>query len=209
MQQGYRSATKRLNDLLESSQQKSYFVAAITVVFIVIMSVVGIVPAYSAFSFQSEENAKRNELILKLTNKLRISQSLTNEFQSKTDIIDYFLEILPENYTQETVVKTIEDISKKNNSFILNMNFNKSPSQEFVKMGMDGNMRAQQVNISIAGSQSALQNVVKDIEESRRVLNIIGFTLDRKADDATNLEQGDHVLSLSIEYYYYSTLASQ
>jgi len=210
MPQRYRNVNKRLNDLLATSQNKSYFVGAITVVFIVIMAMVGILPAYSAFTFQNEENGKRDLVITKLSNKLGISQGLSKEYDSKKDVVSYFEEIFPKQPSQNSIIDLVNSISVSNSSFLSKISFNKNPSVAFTQLGYEEQIKSQQVNISVEGSQSALQNIINDIEESRRILNILTFTLDRKSqeeiDSNGGVTHGEYVLNVQIEYYYYNTL---
>lgn len=212
MPPGYRNVNKRLNDLLSTSQSKSYFVGAVTVVFIVIMAMVGILPAYSAFTFQNEENAKRDEVIAKLTTKLQISQTLSKEYDSKIDVVNYFKEIFPDNPDQNGIITLLNDIALSNSSFLSKLSFNKNPSVLFAQSGYEEQIKSQQVSITVEGSQSALQNIVNDIESSGRMLNILNFTLDRKTaeDIATQdgISHGEYVLNVQMEYYYYTNLTS-
>ena len=211
MPQRSSNINKRLNDLLATSQNKSYFVGAITVVFIVIMAMVGILPAYSAFTFQNEENAKRDLVIEKLTTKLRISQGLSKEYDSKISIVNYFKEIFPNTPNQDGIITLLNDIATSNSSYLSKLSFNKNPSVAFTQAGYEEQIKSQQVSITVDGSQSALQNIINDIENSRRMLNILSFTLDRKTQEDLAVEavfRGEYVLNVQMEYYYFVTAES-
>jgi len=211
MPQRSSNINKRLNDLLATSQNKSYFVGAITVVFIVIMAMVGILPAYSAFTFQNEENAKRDLVIEKLTTKLRISQGLSKEYDSKISIVNYFKEIFPNTPNQDGIITLLNDIATSNSSNLSKLSFNKNPSVAFTQAGYEEQIKSQQVSITVDGSQSALQNIINDIENSRRMLNILSFTLDRKTQEDLAVEavfRGEYVLNVQMEYYHFVTAES-
>lgn len=209
MPQRYRNTT-RLNELLSTSQNKSYFVGAVTVIFIVVMSMVGIVPAYSAFTFQHEENGKRDVLIEKLTKKLTISQALSREYDEKEAVVEYFAESFPDNADQEGIITLLNDIVNVNNSYIVKMTFNKNPTPSFTQLAYEEQIKSQQVSVTAEGSQSALLSIVKDVENSRRILNIAAVTLDRKPQDVINAgtPNGEYVLNLQMEYYFYTNTES-
>lgn len=201
------STTRRLNELLSTSQNKSYFVGAVTVVFIVIMTMVGILPAYSAFTFQNEENAKRDILIEKLQKKLQISQELSTEYENKSALVSYFNEVFPETAKQQDIIKLLNDIVTNNSSFLNRISFSKSPSTGFAQLGYDSQVKAQITNITVEGSQSSVLNIVSDIENSRRILNIVSVTIDRKPQDVIDsgsVTNGEYVLNAQIEYYYFA-----
>ncbi|MBE2280412.1 MAG: hypothetical protein IAE91_08480 [Ignavibacteriaceae bacterium] len=204
----YRNVNKRLNEVLSTSQNKSYFVGAVTVVFIVIMAMVGIIPAYSAFTFQNEENGKRDIVIEKLSNKLRISQALSKEYDQKTGLVNYFDYTFPDSAEQEEIVTLLNDIVTTNNSFLQKITFSKNPTPNFVQSGYEAEIKSQQVNITSEGSQSSLLNIVRDIESSRRIFNISTLTLDRKPQDIIDqggAVNGEYTLNLQLEYYFYTS----
>lgn len=207
----YRSASKKLNDLLSTSQNKSYFVGAITVLFIVLMTMVVILPAYSAFTFQSEENGKRNQLIEKLTKKLDISKKLTQEYDAKTKMVNYFKEVMPESAMQDTIMDLMNKTIESNSATLISITFNKNPTPVFTQSGFDTTYKAQQISLTIKGSQSSLLNIVRDVEDSRRIFNIIDLTLDRVVQEDANFTEtvndGEYTLNLHIEYYFFTTQA--
>jgi len=207
MPQRYRNPNKRLNELLSTAQNKSYFVGAVTVVFIVVMSIVGIIPAYSSFTFQNEENTKRDQLIAKLTTKLTTSQALSKQYDSKQDLVAYFKITFPDLPNQQSIITLLDDITQTNNSHLQKITFNKNPAPVFVQQNYEEQIKSQQVNITADGSQSSLLSIVRDIENSRRTLNIISLSIDRKSQDA--LDQGaglygDYTLNAQMEYYFYT-----
>lgn len=207
MPQRYSSVNKRLNDLLSTSQNKSYFVGAITVVFIVIMAMVGIIPAYSAFTFQNEENGKRDLVIEKLNKKLTISQGLSKEYDAKIDVVNYFKQTFPDNPDQKGIITLLNNIATTNNSFVKKISFNKNSSTTFVQLSYDEQIKSQQVSLTVEGSKSALLNIVKDIESSRRILNIANLAFDKinqNAIDQNTVYHGDYTLTLQLDYYFYS-----
>lgn len=212
MQKRTRSTTQRLNELLSTSQNKSYFVAAVTVLFTVIMALVGIIPAYSAFSFQNEENERRDILIEKLEKKLKTSQSLSTEYNNKGDLVEYFSEVFPSEPNQANIVDVVEEIAVSNSSRLLRLTFNKNPSPSFTQKSFEQQIQSQQVNATIEGSQIALLNVIKDVENSRRNLNINSMSLSRKnVEELTQEDVGfEYTITLQMEYYYFdNTLTTE
>jgi hypothetical protein len=203
-------STRRLNELLATSQNKSYFVGAVTVIFIVIMTMVGILPAYSAFTFQYEENNKRDQLIEKLSNKLKVSQTLSKEYDSKIAIVNYFAESFPDNPDQEGIVDLIKEMVAANKSYLEKITFNKNPTTTFIQSALEPEIQAQQVGITVHGTQSDLLTIISELESSRRILNIFSVTLDRKPQeviDTGNATNGEFLLNVQMEYYFYKKLA--
>ncbi len=207
MPQQYKNATKKLNEILSTSQNKSYFVGAVTVVFIVIMAMVGIIPAYSAFTFQNEENGKRDVLIEKLRKKLKTSQTLSEEYTNKSSLVDYFNKSFPASAEQQDIIDTINAIISNNGAQLNRITFNNTPSPGFAQNEYDNQVGAQTVSITVEGSQGGLLSVVSDLENNRRILNILTLTMDRKAQeiiDAGEAFNKEYVLNVNMEYYFFS-----
>lgn len=205
----YRSVNARLNELLSTSKNKSYFVAAVTVGFIVIMVMLGILPAYSAFTFQTEENTKRDELISKLDNKLTISKSLSTESNDKSNLVDYFNQVFPNDRAQSNIFDIVSAKIDTYNLTLDTINFTKAqsgfilPSQ--TDQVLDPQVAIDTVNFTVEGSQQALLDFVGSIETSRRIMNITSLTISKKSADeiAQSPTKGDFRLILQIKYFYY------
>ena len=78
-----KDASTKLNEYLKTSEHRSYFLIFVTLLFVIVMVVLGILPAYSAFTAQGQENAKRQVAIDKLSSKLNTLKQLTEEAQRR------------------------------------------------------------------------------------------------------------------------------
>src|SRR5260221_5060878 len=180
---------KALNDLLSTSQRKSYFVGFVTVLFILVMVLAGILPAYSAFTFQNEENNKRDEAIDKLTSKLETTKGLTKEMEDKQPLIDYFNEVFPSVASQDSIVSLVNTLVNSNNVYFVRLSFKESDANALAVLNFDPNVGAQDASVVLEGSRDNLLNFVKDLEQSRRILNLNGLSVDRKSDEQLKQEE--------------------
>ena len=203
----------KLNELLSTSQRKSYFVGFVTVLFILIMTLGGILPAYSAFTFQNEENSKRDQVIDALTAKLNTVKSLTKESQDKASEVEYFNEIFPSEPNQDEIYTLINTMVNANNLYFGRITFRKLDTIGLAPLLVDENVGGQEANLLLQGDRDNLLNFVKDMESNRRIMNIIGVSIDRKSDEQLEEEAsgdgggaGSYSLIMQFQFYYYQKL---
>lgn len=203
MANDYKYTTRRLNELLATTHNKTYFVGFVTVGFIIIMTLVGILPSYSAFTFQSEENARRATLVEKLTKKLEISKNLSNELNQKGNLIKFFDYAFPSQPNQDDIIDILDSLAVNNNVKLSRITFSDKPSQNFLTQNYEDSIKSQQVGIALKGSKTSLLNIIKDIESNRRIINILSLSLDKNIDIESVEASLEFTLNLQLEYYYY------
>lgn len=203
---------KRLNELLSTSKNKSYFVGAVTVLFIILMTMVGILPAYSAFTFQNEENDRRDEVIAKLQNKVDISKALTEEYQSKTDLVNYFNKVFPNIPQQSDIVQSLTDLADKHQVYLSKLTFVSVSPADLAKQQIDPSVKAQSVTLSLEGSRENILAYLSDIELSRRIFDATTISIDKKVidqssitDQSNSLSKGDFEATFQLLYFYYNS----
>lgn len=198
----------KLNDFLSTSQRKTYFIAFATLLFVIIITLGGILPAFSSLTFQSEENARRQDAITKLEKKLETAKKLTTEYSQEALLVDYFSKIFPNNIDQQYLISRINTMVTRNNSYLASINFSQEPSSNFLKTDLSLEVSGSIVSIFLEGNLSDLQNILNEIEDSRRVFNIVSIFFDKKdilKQQQESFQRGDSTMNLQVEVYYYKS----
>lgn len=200
---------QRLDSILTSGKKRSYFVAAITVFFILLMSLVGIIPALSSLGVQHEENAKRDIIIGKLQNKLRILKDFVRVQDEKEDLIEFLDVVFPEKFPEKDALAKMVNLEQKHNLNTKAYIFDEPQSgvQDQVNAYSSVNSRVLNLSFNSDGSLENIQNFIKDIESSRRIFDLKELVVSRKiGEDFVNAMEGrDYTINANLDYFYYST----
>lgn len=198
----------RLNELLNTSQKKTYFVAAVTVLFVLIMILVGILPSYTAFTVQAEQNAKRQEAIDKLEQKRTTIENLLKEEETKQVLVDRFDTSFPDVYDQIKVLQTLNAFVLENNVTLVNSTItNVTNTNDIVKKFQVGRqVQAQTVSLLVEGDRDNLTNFITDIEGDVNIFDVGSAIITRKV--GRELEISDpskqFKLTLLFTFFYYN-----
>lgn len=201
-------ATTKLNGYLQTAQHRSYFLIFATVVFVFIMVVFGVLPAYSAFTLQGEENVKRQESIDKLTKKLSDLKSLTAEYQEKEDLVEYFNYVFPAVQDQDIVLNEIMSMADETGVYLKDLNFkeNTELQRQFTSQGVniDPNIQSLTLSINIEGSQQTINEFLERMETKRRIYNTSNFNITRKVQQEIVVTTPDKYYNLTMTLGIYS-----
>lgn len=203
------SYQKKLNDLLSTGKKRSYAVAAITVFFILLMSLVGIIPALSSLGVQHEENAKRDVIIGKLNTKLTTLKDFVKQKTDKSSVISYLDVVFPIEYPEKDVVNKLKALEVENSVLIKNYIFgtSQSGSQDQISAIASRNAKVMNVSFVADGSLPNIQAFIKDLETSRRIFDVKEVVVTRKIGTELTESNGvmDFNLSGNLDFYYYDT----
>lgn len=211
----YTDVTTKLNTYLQTPQHRSYFIIFVTLIFIIVMVIFGILPAYTAFTIQGAENEKRQEAITRLDSKLTTLKKLTGESQNKADIIKYFETIFPALPDQETILNELITIGNETSVYLAGLGFkeNKELKNEFSRLDipLSSNVRSLTLEVTMEGSQQTLNNFINNIEEKRRIYNIKSLNIIRKSDQQLIRTSPDkyYTLVMSVNIYYFNDSQTQ
>ncbi len=194
----------RINQLLSNKRNKSYINTFATVLFILFMSLAGIIPAISSLGNQYEENSKRDNLISDLNEKLEGLKSLLGESEQKVDLITYFDKVFPETINQDNIVKLILSLSDESNVVIDSFSFeelsNADQAQANAKYGLD--VKVLNLILTGDGSQTEVLDFLNRVEDSALVLDIKDLTLSKLV--TSNSLDVRYSFDMSLYYFYYS-----
>ena len=198
---------ERINQLLANGQKKSYFTIGVTILFVVVMSIVGVVPALSSLGSQAEDNSKRDEIIKKLDTKLNNLKSLTLAKDSQSELIDYFNEIMPNEVDQKGYVNLVAELDQKNGLEVGSFVFDKE-SRDLVDRisGQYGErVKPMYLTVLIDGQKDQVLAFMKSVEESARIMDINDFSLIRVPtyDNSGVLTGTTYNLTLKLIIYNY------
>lgn len=202
-----RNVQAQLNELLATSKNKSYFVGAITVLFVILMVLLGILPSYTAFTTQGEVNVRRQDVIDKLEKKRTTLENLVRQETEKKNLFNKFNAIFPDEPVQVAVLNEIEALAVKEKNLLLNSSFTEARTNADVtrKFSTSKQVKAQTLTVLMEGDRQSLVNFVRDVEMNLRVLDIKNMVISRKV--GTELEEAapdrQYKLNIQLDYFYY------
>ncbi|MEO6728325.1 MAG: hypothetical protein ABIM99_00220 [Candidatus Dojkabacteria bacterium] len=198
----------RLNEILNSSQRKTYFVAAVTIVFVIIMLLVGVLPSYSAFTSQALQNENRQRAIDLLELKRTTIESLIKEEEAKKNLVEEFNTAFPTKVPEQINVLTIaEALATKNNVFLTNSTITDivNTTDIIKKFLVTPQVQAQTINQTLEGDRESLTNYLGDIESNVNLFDVTSTVLSRKVGKELELSPvgREFKLTLQFNYFYY------
>lgn len=198
----------KLNELLNTSQKKTYFVAAVTVLFVIVMLLVGILPSYSAFSSQALQNGLRQDAIDQLEAKRTTIENLVKEETSKANLVNEFNLAFPSVKPDQVNVLTVaENLGNLNNVFILNSSLTEilNTNDIIKKFQVTPQVKAQSVSMTLEGERESLTNFIASIESNVNLFDITSAVITRKVGKELDVSvQGrEFKLSIVFNYFYY------
>lgn len=203
------SITTKLNNYLSTSQHRSYFVIFCTLLFVLIMVVLGILPAYSAISLQGFENEKRASAIQGLEAKLSNLRNLTEDLQQNKELFDYFNFVFPNNLNQDQIINETIQLAKGSNLIISDMSFKDDSElkKRFSSQGVElpDNLKGISISLNLESSQQNFTTFLKLLEEKRRIFTVNNLNILRKPDSQIQNLTPDRYYSISMNFtsYYY------
>lgn len=198
----------KLNELLDTSQKKTYFVAAVTVLFVIVMLLVGVLPSYSAFTAQAANNALRQEAIDQLETKRTTIENLVKEEGAKEGILNEFDTAFPTaKPDQVDVVTSVDRLATENGVTLLSTTITDiiNTNDIIKKFLVTTQVKAQAIGAVLEGDRDSLANFVEDVEKNVGIYDITSVIIARKL--GKELEQSppgrEFRLTISFNYFYY------
>jgi Tfp pilus assembly protein PilO len=205
-----KSRTQRLNEILEDSQNKSYFVAAVTVIFAILFVVFAILPAFSSVINQNTENDQIREAIEDVEKKIETIQGMVNEQETKGAVLGFFDDIFPENNDpQEDIVADLFARAEDREIIVLSSTFSEQVNDTEVRVqwAIRENVRTGMIQMQLSGSKDQLFDFIQEIEDLGRIYAIDSMSIFADTDetllDIDTLGEQRYRLNASIMYFYW------
>ncbi len=202
------SRRKRLNELLETSKGKTYFVVFVTFLFLAAMILLGILPSYSAFARQAELNGLRGQYIIDLQSKLSILEGLVVEDQVKAAVKGTFNIIMPNDFNQVDYVFEVNQTALRYGMKLVDIQFEITTDfgNTIVALGNDANLRAISLNIQLEGDKGSVANFIEDMESSIRLYNINDVIMTKKnSDELSGDSSRPYKYTILAQTYFFTT----
>lgn len=196
-----------LEQYLQTSKNKTYFVAAVTFLFLLVILIGGIIPAFSSVLSQYEENKKRDDAIFQLETKLSTLKSLTLQESEKSATLEIFDNVFANELNQKDAVSEINQLSTLNNLTLKSVTFTEAgtrrqtPDSEF---GVTPNVQAQEVSFSIQGNKDNIMKFINALETSKRLYNVVSISFQVATNQQTGqpINNNEFVGSFKVEYFW-------
>lgn len=188
--------TKRITTLVATQQGKSYAVAAVTLLLMLVMIAFGIFPVVSALFAGIEQNSVKSELLEKMQTKRTILQKLIVEENSKHAVSLALESALPDSLDQVQVINNLNSLAQSTGSTINILNFGTLDTKRDLKIvfNLTSKLDGKSVSISVSGSRAGLERFLSGLEQLRRVVNVRAFTIAKI--DPNTLPPGSTQLNL-------------
>lgn len=207
MEKSQKSIQERVNKYLQTNEHKTYFIIGSTVIFILIMFVVGILPSINAVGTQLDSNGKRQEVISKLTKKYTVIQSMIKYEKDNSDLIELFTSALPNSVDQVDISIELSEIATKNGLSLETITFSdQKTNQDLSKRAkIDKQTFAQNISVTFDGPQNSASKFISDLESSIRIYNIRNILIARKGErELESATDGrTHRIILTMEVYFF------
>lgn len=204
------SKTSKLEEFLEEARNKTIFTVTITIIFAIILVVVGITPAFSSVAQQALENEARDEAIAKLEKKLTILKKATQKKTETEELYKLFNIVFPYEVKQEEILKLIRSKTLNREVLINSYSFsNDLPSKLFegeLEYSIDPRVKAQGLTLRGEGYFLDIVSFIEEMEKTGLILNVTNSLISRKS--ATEIQRSDNALrdysfSITMHYYYF------
>jgi hypothetical protein len=168
--------------------------------------IAGVLPAYSAIVFQIEQNKKRDEVSNVLKLKIDQFKSLIEQEEKEKTILNKFNEIFPAGVYQSALISDFEKFALQNNLSLNGVSFSKVQrevplSKQFkVRKNVDYSF----VSINVQGSRRGVLDMIKDLENSVRIYNVVDVDIARRRelDEEGRLVGSDFDATINVEFYW-------
>ncbi|BCX13653.1 MAG: hypothetical protein KatS3mg085_185 [Candidatus Dojkabacteria bacterium] len=191
-----------LNKYLQSSKQKSYFVTAVTLSLVVLVFLVGILPAYSAIVFQIDQNKKRDEATKTLQAVIEQFKNFINQEENEFTILSTFNDIFPEKMDQSSVIEDFVNFTKQRDIELKSISF--SQVQREIPLQREFKTRDvvkyQYASINVAGSRRNILDLIEDVERSKRIYNIVNLEISKDYRGLPNTSEFN--ATIRVEFYW-------
>lgn len=200
------SITNQLNKYLVSSQNKSYFVVAITVLFVLVIGLLGIRPAFTAVLNQNSNNGLREDVIGDLTEKLNTLRSLEIQTREKNALVDLFDEVFPNEIRQDLILSELDELTAQYNLLVEDITFTEIDRDVNlqVEFGVNQNVSSVIVTLAARGEREDLLDFLQSLESAKRIYNITSVSITRQFVENEQGQRvgGDFVMNFSSQTYY-------
>lgn len=199
---------KQVNKYLADSRSKSLFVAAMTLLFVILFFVFGILPGIQSVLSRIEENNKIDSETSKAQRAILDFEKMQLENQNSESLIARLNSLLPESLDQPNVITKIEQISQDSGSFLqtVSLSLNDNSFEINVNYGLIDQIKNTTVNITFESSYQGVSSFIRSLENSRRVFSIDFINVVKKSADAVARDgfNREYQVNLQVKYFYWS-----
>jgi Tfp pilus assembly protein PilO len=196
------TVNERLNSIIESSQGKTYLVAAVTLLVIVLMIFLAIAPAYRSITDQLTLNQFKAQYLADLNTKNSNLQTLATQEQKYTGQLSLLDSYLPAKDNTELVTANLNKISETYGCKLSLVNFGTKGVSANGKLpaGAYPSLVAIPLNVSLNCTPDQLPLFLQHLESLPIVIYSKTITYFYKSGDSSI-----YTFSLTGEYYFWNT----
>lgn len=196
-----------LRSFIKTSKGKSYTVAAITILLIVIMFIFGVYPAVGAIIAQVNDNTARENVLAQIETKRNTLRSLVLTEQSNHAVSLSLETNMPSSLDQETLYNRLVDLAKKANVSVISTNFStvEKRRQLDVVFSTTEALQGGLLTLTVEGERDALEACLEELEMYRRIFNVRGLSMEKQD---TSKASSPFKMILQLEVYYWDSEAA-
>jgi Tfp pilus assembly protein PilO len=194
-----------LQELLKTTQGKTYTVIIVTIILIVLMFSVAIVPAYRSVTDQIAQNRVKSEYLEQLSKKediLRILANQENQYRQEIDIIN---QIYQSRQNDEFVLANLNSLANQFNIRISSFGFSNKTLQNssFAELDSFANLQRITINLSLEGDLQDFQYFLNSLESLPLVISVTNINYGLNTSTERDIRYR-YIMNLQAEYYFWN-----
>lgn len=197
---------QRLNALLSTRQNQSYALILVTIFIVLILIGVGVFPIISSILYQTEQNALKSEVLTRMETKERNLRTLISTESQKREVSLALNAALPDKLLQSEILDSLNELVERNEVELIFVSFADIQDRRVIQelFSLPNPMYAKTLTIGLNGSRSGLQEFFAELEDLRRVTNVLTVSLSRReANDLVPIPVGkEYTLNVQAEIYF-------
>lgn len=199
---------KLVNKYLENSRSKSLFVGSMTLLFLIIFVLFGILPGIQSIFSRLEENNKIDVQTQKAQKGIADFQKMQTESATDAELISKIQTFIPSDLAQTEVLLEINELVSNTNSYLQSITFSPDVSTTSINIdyGLLDQVRNSTVNISVESSNDGISRFLNSLETSKRIFSIDFVNIVKKSPEAIARDgfAREYSMNIQLKYFYWS-----
>lgn len=167
---------------------------------VIVLVVVAIKPTLGTIAQLNAEIEEKNALLAQLRNKNAALQTVSQLVMREQSNIALLSQVMPPTPSIMTLLKMIEKIAMDSNVIITNLSLGAVPEEiDDTTPGKKASLMNIPLTVSVVGTYADIRTFVENIDNSRRILDIITITFSLDENKGTKLLKAN--ISMNAPYY--------
>ena len=204
-----KTSTRQLYDFLETRKGKTYTIAIVTIVTVIIMVVFAILPATLSITDKRAEIKVKREYFDQIVEKEAALKSLLQQEGEYSDNIELLNQYLPDDVNDEFVLANLDRYASLSNASLLRIDFKEpepvqSEDPELLPPSQD--VLQVPIVISLQADQDEFELFIRRIESFPMLMKVKDISYNNKdiLDQTDIADADDFIFNINLVYYIWN-----